>query len=679
MAVPKPPANPEIDARVLARRQKDLDGFNEKYQEIIDQRAVKYAAEVAPTWKRIGRNVTDEIKAIYHELQDANGVPITEKPISAEKLRNMERNMQRLASLQAQLVKQMGTKEQAEKLKKNLAYSVAHAYYFEAFGMEQAARVSINVPILTHNQVMGIIANPWLPDGNTYSDRIRANTAYLAQKMKGAVEEAVGNGWGINRTARRIQEIAGEGYHNAVRLARTEINRAAAQGANHAYMQNSDILDGKRWNATLDKRTAPKDAANDGKIYELDYDTPESPGIAGERIPNHPNCRCKYSPVLSALGVSTRERIARGAGDTATGNFGERTYTKARTYREYAKERGLPDLDDRLRNDNPRRYLRRGETLADFVKEKTPATKKVVDQVTAAEGFKQLVEARIAKGVKTEADAVEVGDLVRQEIEKNIPPEARELADKVKALKDEQDKNYARYIEIKKMDVFKKQPYIEEMNTAARRWHELKNEIDSVQKSVAAAQGTAARDVISQIVPLGNPGKTAWAKGTHAAAREAYDSITNYLPTSWLEKSNAGREMVGRKVKRGHYWGGTSSKPAEFYVSGDTAAARAKVALHEMGHRMEHMIPEIKRLEYEFYQRRTAGEAKKTLPGYSSKEKGRLDDFLNPYMGKDYGNTESSFYEILSMGLEGVYMATTPIHTDKDYYNFILGVLVSIK
>ena len=675
----KPPNRPTINARVLERRQKDLDGFNEKYQGIIDARQEKYAEEIRPTWQRIARKSTDELKAIYNQLQDANGVPIKDASnIDRAKMRNMLRKQEQLASLQAQLVKLMGTDEQAEKLKNNLAYSYSHAYYFGAFGTEQAAKVAISTPILTESHVMGIINNPWLPDGKTYSDRIRTNTAYLAAKMADSLEEAIGSGWGVNRLARRVQEVAGEGYHNSVRLARTELNRAASMGTSHLYMQNADIMDGKRWNATLDARTAPKDADNDGKIYDLDYDTPENPGKPGERIPNHPNCRCKYSPVLSALGVSTRERIARGEGDSKN-QYGERTYTKARTYREYAKERGLPDLDDRLRNDNPRRYLRRGETMAAYAAKKTPATKKVVEKVAAAEGFKQAVEARIAQGVKTEADAVEVGDLVRQEIEKNLPPDTLEMANRMKDLKAEQDQNYARHNEIRKMDLFKRQPFVEEMDQAARRWHELKNEIADLQKKVAAAQGEATRATLQQIVPLGNPGTTSWAKGTHKVTREAYDAITPYLPSSWLQASNEGKEMVGRKVKRGHYSQGHSNAPAEFYVSGDTAAARAKVALHEMGHRMEHIKPEIKRLEYEFYQRRTAGEAKKTLPGYSSSEKGRLDDFLNPYMGKDYGNTENSYYEILSMGLEGVFMATTPIHTDRDYYNFILGVLVSIK
>lgn len=359
----KPPEKPQIDKRVLARRQKDLEGFIESYQAMLDKRAALYATEIAPLWQRIAENITKEINAIYKELQDAQGVPIIKQPIDAAKFRNMQRQIARLEKLYQYLIETLGVVELKEKMDNNLAYSYAESYYFHAFGAEQAAKVTVAVPVISQAQVMGLLANPWLPDGNTYSDRLRANTDYLAKKMLKTVENAVGNGWSINRTAREIQSNAQEGYFNAVRLARTEINRAASQGASHLYMQNADIMDSKRWNATLDARTAPKDADNDRKQYVLAYDTPEMPGKPGERIPNHPNCRCKWTPVLSALGMSTKERIARGKGDS-TQEFGERIYTKAKNYREYAKERGLPDLDDRLRNDNPRRYLRRGETLA---------------------------------------------------------------------------------------------------------------------------------------------------------------------------------------------------------------------------------------------------------------------------------------------------------------------------
>lgn len=385
--------------------QKDMEGFIVKHQDILDKRSAQYAKEIQPFWDNVGNGIEREIRAIYSQMQDANGVPIMKQPIEPAKFRNMQRQMERLQKLHDFLVEKMGVVEQDEKMTRNLAHSFSEAYYYHGYALEQSAQVAMTLPILTQGVVMGVLANPWLPDNRTYSDRIRANTTYLAGKMREAVEEGVGKGWGINRLARRIKEVAGEGYYNSVRLARTEMTRAAAQGANHTYMQNADIMDGKRWNAVLDARTAPKDAQNDGKVFDLDYDTPEKKGEAGRRIPNHPNCRCKWTPVLSALGISTRERIARGEGDTKT-KFGERTYTKARDYETYAKERGLPNVNEAVRNEDPRRYLRRGETLADVPKNFFEPFKTSVTTAGAAIAVQEAVQVAVVENVFTPAKTI---------------------------------------------------------------------------------------------------------------------------------------------------------------------------------------------------------------------------------------------------------------------------------
>jgi SPP1 gp7 family putative phage head morphogenesis protein len=350
------PENPIMDARVQARRQQELNGFTEKYSDILDQRAQKFGKEILPAWQRVGTYLDGAVDQLYKKYSNPDGTLDEKKLYELERLRLLKQHSQGLEN---------ALKGQAEKLESNLAYQYTDAFYFHAFGAEQTAKVALNVPVLSHSQVMGTVNNPWLPDGFTYSDRLRANTKGLALKMKDIIEESVSTGASAQETARMIQARTGESYNNALRLARTELNRAAALGASHSFMQNADILDGKRYNATLDARTSPKCSHIDGKLYQLEYDTPEMPGNPGERIPNHPNCRCKWTPVLSALGVSKQERIGRGAGDSKT-NFGERMYTKARNYEEYAKEVGLPSMEDRLRNDSAKSYLRRGETIADY-------------------------------------------------------------------------------------------------------------------------------------------------------------------------------------------------------------------------------------------------------------------------------------------------------------------------
>lgn len=358
----KPPTRTRTEKErqqaVLDRMQRDLEGYVDRYQAILDRRAALFAQEVLPYWQQATFRILQELRKLLNETVDAQRVPITQNPIDAAKYRNMQREIERLTILAQQIVAQAQA-AMPEKMRRNLAYTYTDSFYFHAWGLEQATRLAVNVPALSADLVLGILANPWLPDGNTYSDRLRANTAYLADKMRSGITDAVNMGWDWNKAARHIQDIADEGYHNSVRLARTEINRAASQASSQVFMANADILDGKRWNATLDARTAPKDAANDRKVYDLAYDTAEMPGRPGERIPNHPNCRCKWSPVVSGVSPKIRDRIARGAGDTSS-NFGERAYVKVADYREYAKQRGI-DLDERLRNDDPRRYLNNQE------------------------------------------------------------------------------------------------------------------------------------------------------------------------------------------------------------------------------------------------------------------------------------------------------------------------------
>lgn len=350
-----------ISDRVLKRRQKDVSDFVVNYQQQLDRTAGRYAKELVPVWTKIHSAIEKRAKKYYAQagLLSESG--------NTRKIRSAMREAERLGKLANGIARDL---QQVEKMLQpyysaNLGHEFEKSYYMHLFGMEQAAQVAVQTPLLNPAQILGVLANPWLGDGANYSDRIRANTAFLAQKMKSTMIEATSLGWGWNEAARKLEKVANEGYFNSVRLIRTEMNRAAALGASYSYMENADILDGKRWNATLDSKTAAKDAKNDGKLYDLDYDTPTNRGIPGQRIPNHPNCRCKWSPVLSSLGVSKKERIARAADDRPD-QFGTRTYTKAGTYREYAKERGLPDLDKRLEIDSPKKYLRSGESLADL-------------------------------------------------------------------------------------------------------------------------------------------------------------------------------------------------------------------------------------------------------------------------------------------------------------------------
>jgi hypothetical protein len=191
-----------------------------------------------------------------------------------------------------------------------------------------------------------------------------------------------------------------------------------------------------------------------------------------------------------------------------------------------------------------------------------------------------------------------------------------------------------------------------------------------------------------------------YIKRSSVDGKKAIDEVRNYLPTDWVKASNT-RPIKTKKVKRGYYSAAHfKSKDAvekagytieqlerakrmdlledTVALSGEGTASMRRVAFHEMGHRIEDMVPNIKKLEHEFYKRRTAGEELKWMgSGYRQNEMTRFDKFLSGYMGKDYGNTETSYYELLSMGLESVYTGTYEIMDDTDYADFIYGLLAS--
>ena len=434
----------DLDDALLARMQKDLSGYTELYQQRLDKAISGSTKDLYPMWQKLASDIEAKVKALYTKagaIQD---------PTKLKTYNNKIRELQALyASINNDI--KSATDKQQPYFTETLKNQYEDSYYFNAFGLEQAGQVSVNVPLLTPARVLGVLVNPWLSDGANYAKRLSTNMAVFAKNIHDSIEKAVMTGQGWNTTAHDIKAKTNESYFNAVRLARTEMTRAAAQGANNLYMENADVLDGKRWNATKDSRTAPKDAANDRQTFDLDYDTPEKPGRAGQRIPNHPNCRCIWSPVLSALGVQEHGNIARGEGDTPT-SWGKNYYTKAPNYSAYANERGLPDVSERLKVDNPTKYLRPGETPTALRKRVVKWTYKGNDIIISKPDWNSIKANAVNNGIldkkiateyvgldKSLANTINIEGMDRG-IAQTVNEQLLELTDKFPAMKGKIDK-----------------------------------------------------------------------------------------------------------------------------------------------------------------------------------------------------------------------------------------------
>jgi hypothetical protein len=131
--------------------------------------------------------------------------------------------------------------------------------------------------------------------------------------------------------------------------------------------------------------------------------------------------------------------------------------------------------------------------------------------------------------------------------------------------------------------------------------------------------------------------------------------------------------ITTRKVGRGYY----SSWADTIAISGFGKGAY-ETATHELGHRFEDVVPGIADAEGVLYNKRTKGEKEETLRSvtgnkrYRANEKTKKDKFIDPYIGKVYNDNT---YEIVSMGFQYAVHDPMKLLQDKEYANFILGLL----
>lgn len=146
------------------------------------------------------------------------------------------------------------------------------------------------------------------------------------------------------------------------------------------------------------------------------------------------------------------------------------------------------------------------------------------------------------------------------------------------------------------------------------------------------------------------------------------------------------RDLVDDRVLKGsqvNIKGLPGRNRRSFYRDGEgvfMGTDNPQTVVHELGHWLEHGNPDLYDQTQKFHARRTAGEPIQKLrdiypkSGYDSWETARADQYINAYMGKEYGRQGSS--EILSMGLEMFYADPLKLaRKDPDYFDFIYSLV----
>lgn len=210
----------------------------------------------------------------------------------------------RAEALREQIYVEMGkvADKEIECAKNVIKKSYEHTYYRSIFDIQRGTGYAFSFAELPKQAINSILNESW--SGKHYSERVWRNTHLLAERAQKVITSGIISGKSISCMARQIDETMNDGKYAAVRLVRTESNRAHNAAELEAYREEG--VGRYRFLSVLDKRTCVVCGRLDGKAYGIDE--------AKEGVnypPMHPNDRCTTVGVYDDECVEGLKRRAR--------------------------------------------------------------------------------------------------------------------------------------------------------------------------------------------------------------------------------------------------------------------------------------------------------------------------------------------------------------------------------
>lgn len=139
----------------------------------------------------------------------------------------------------------------------------------------------------------------------TFTD-LKNTTDTMAVATSRVLADGLARGQNPWTIARELNKIVDKGFNNSLRIARTEIIRAHAEGTLDS-LENLGIEEvgvAVEWSTAGDTRVCPLCSSLEGVVLKIK----EARGL----IPRHPNCRCAFLP--ANVGETTKDQIRTKSG-----------------------------------------------------------------------------------------------------------------------------------------------------------------------------------------------------------------------------------------------------------------------------------------------------------------------------------------------------------------------------
>ena len=176
---------------------------------------------------------------------------------------------------------------------------------------------------------------------------------------------------------------------------------------------------------------------------------------------------------------------------------------------------------------------------------------------------------------------------------------------------------------------------------------------------------------IAEVRPVGAGGIDLKGQllGDSEKAKTAVEYAYSKYPTAWVQASAKKGSIYVGEAKRGYYNHGQKT----LILSGKGKAFNS-TAIHEIAHRFEDTVGGLLKEERRFYNERTDGISSAWMgKGYDKTEVTKADNFVDKYMGIDYGGKG---YELYSMGFQLAYTDPDKLAKDPEMQSWVYGSLL---
>lgn len=323
----------------------------------------------------------------------------------------------------------------------------------------------------------------------------------------------------------------------------------------------------------------------------------------------------------------------------------------------------LRDLQQELKSLEDMQQLKQNFDIAAANKELAELKKKFKSNNTflqdTADKVAELKKDIAALPAEIEKQVKAAGKEVIAEINNNTA-----FAERGKKIADLQKRNSDLAAEYNKASTF-------ERGEIYKKWKTVYNELQETINKSYPENAQEVKALLSQVREMGSKDVDVLKHLNNSKSKQVQTVLNAYdmYPTDWVRKSAQRNTLSVKAVKRGYY----SDYKQIIAISGDGKGSSFRTAIHELGHRFEKAVPQIREAEKAFYERRTAGESLRWLGGnYGKNERSRFDKFISRYMGKDYSGDA---YELVSMGFELGYTDPAALLADADMAEWIYGLL----